>query len=140
MDIKAVAKDSTAMLASYLTYQAVRIVLAQLTENNPPQAQWLNGFSGQSILQDGEAYLRSLTAANQELALRIMTVREHLTEEVVDELPEMVRRRISQQNMEHRRQQLERLTQLTMSDPVPDNLPSAESLNVELTPLEGDSP
>ena len=116
---------------------AVRIVLAQLTENNPPQAQWLNGFSGQSILQDGEAYLRSLTAANQELALRIMTVREHLVEEVVDELPEMVRRRISQQNMEHRRQQLERLTQLNMSDPVPD----AESLNsVELTPLEGDSP
>jgi uncharacterized caspase-like protein len=140
MDIKAVAKDSTAMLASYLTYQAVRIVLAQLTENNPPQAQWLNGFSGQSILQDGEAYLRSLTAANQELALRIMTVREHLTDEVVDELPEMVRRHISQQNMEHRRQQLERLTQLTMPAPVPNVESLAESLNVELTPLEGDSP
>jgi RbcX protein len=136
MDIKAVAKDTTVMLASYLTYQAVRIVLAQLTENNPPLAQWLNGFSSQSILQDGEAYLRSLTAANQELALRIMTVREHLTEEVVDELPEMVRRRISQQNMEHRRQQLERLTQLTMSNYVPD----AESLSVDLTPPKGDSP
>jgi RbcX protein len=131
MDIKAVAKDSTAMLTSYLTYQAVRIVLAQLTENNPPLAQWLNGFSGQSILQDGEAYLRSLMAANQELALRIMTVREHLTDEVVDELPEMVRRRISQQNMEHRRQQLERLTQLPM--------PDAESLTTELAPSESDS-
>jgi RbcX protein len=136
MDIKAVAKDTTVVVASYLTYQAVRIVLAQLTENNPPLAQWLNRFSSQSILQDGEAYLQSLTAANQELALRIMTVREHLTEEVVDELPEMVRRRISQQNMEHRRQQLERLTQLTVSNSVPD----AESLSVELTPLEGDSP
>jgi RbcX protein len=132
MDIKAVAKSSTAVLASYLTYQAVRIVLDQLTENNPPLAQWLNGFSGQSILQDGEAYLRSLMAVNQELALRIMTVREHLAEEVVDELPEMVRRRIAQQNMEHRRQQLEKLTQLTMSEP--------EHLIGELAPREIDSP
>jgi hypothetical protein len=132
MDIKAVAKSSTAVLASYLTYQAVRIVLDQLTENNPPLAQWLNGFSGQSILQDGEAYLRSLMAVNQELALRIMTVREHLAEEVVDELPEMVRRRIAQQNMEHRRQQLEKLTQLTMSEP--------EHSIGELAPREIDSP
>jgi RbcX protein len=132
MDIKAVAKSSTAVLASYLTYQAVRIVLDQLTENNPPLAQWLNGFSGQSILQDGEAYLQSLMAVNQELALRIMTVREHLAEEVVDELPEMVRRRIAQQNMEHRRQQLEKLTQLSMSEP--------EHSIGELAPREIDSP
>jgi hypothetical protein len=116
MDIKAVAKNSTSVLASYLTYQAMRTVLAQLSENNPPLALWLHSFSGQSVLQDGEAYLRSLMAVNQELALRIMTVREHLTEEVVDELPEMVRRRIAQQNMEHRRQQLEKLTQLSLSE------------------------
>jgi RbcX protein len=131
MDIKAVAKDSTAVLASYFTYQAVKIVLGQLTENNPPLAQWLNKFSGKSILQDGEAYLRSLMEVNQELALRIMIVREHLTEEVVDELPEMVRRRISQQNMEHRRQQLEKLSQLSM--------PDAESLATELAPKDSDS-
>jgi RbcX protein len=116
MDIKAVAKNSTSVLASYLTYQAMRTVLAQLSENNPPLALWLHSFSGQSVLQDGEAYLQSLMAVNQELALRIMTVREHLTEEVVDELPEMVRRRIAQQNMEHRRQQLEKLTQLSLSE------------------------
>jgi hypothetical protein len=117
MDIKAIAKNSTSVLASYLTYQAMRTVLAQLSENNPPLALWLHGFSGQSILQDGEVYLQSLMAVNQELALRIMTVREHLTDEVVDELPEMVRRRIAQQNMEHRRQQLETLTQLSLSEP-----------------------
>ncbi len=116
MDIKAIAKSSTSVLASYLTYQAMRTVLAQLSENNPPLALWLHSFSGQSVLQDGEAYLQSLMAVNQELALRIMTVREHLTEEVVDELPEMVRRRIAQQNMEHRRQQLEKLTQLSLSE------------------------
>jgi hypothetical protein len=117
MDIKAIAKNSTSVLASYLTYQAMRTVLAQLSESNPPLALWLHGFSGQSVLQDGEVYLQSLMAVNQELALRIMTVREHLTEEVVDELPEMVRRRIAQQNMEHRRQQLETLTQLSLSEP-----------------------
>lgn len=116
MDIKAVAKSSTSVLASYLTYQAMRTVLAQLSENNPPLALWLHSFSGQSVMQDGEAYLHSLMAVNQELALRIMTVREHLTEEVVDELPEMVRRQIAQQNMEHRRQQLEMLTQLSLSE------------------------
>jgi RbcX protein len=116
MDIKAVAKDSTSVLASYLTYQAMRTVLAQLSESNPPLALWLHSFSGQKVLQDGELYLQSLMAVNQELALRIMTVREHLTEEVVDELPEMVRRRIAQQNMEHRRQQLETLTRLSLSE------------------------
>jgi RbcX protein len=117
MDIKAVAKNSTSVLASYLTYQAMRTVLAQLSENNPPLAQWLHGFSDKSVLQDGEAYLKSLMAVDQALALRIMTVREHLTDEVVDELPEMVRRWIAQQNMEHRRQQLEKLTQLSLSEP-----------------------
>jgi hypothetical protein len=117
MDIKAVAKNSTSVLASYLTYQAMRTVLAQLSENNPPLAQWLHDFSDKSVLQDGEAYLKSLMAVDQALALRIMTVREHLTEEVVDELPEMVRRWIAQQNMEHRRQQLEKLTQLSLSEP-----------------------
>jgi hypothetical protein len=112
MDIKAVANSSATVLTSYLTYQAMRTVLNQLSETNPPLAGWLNSFSGQSVLQNGELYLQSLMAVNQELALRIMTVREHLAEEVLDELPEMVRYRIAHQNIEHRRQQLEKLSQL----------------------------
>jgi GTPase Era involved in 16S rRNA processing len=117
MDIRAAANSASRVLASYLTYQAMRTVLAQLSESNPPVALWLHAFSGQSILQDGEAYLSALMAENQELALRIMVVREHLAHEVLDELPEMVRLRIAQQNTEHRRQQLEKLTQLSISDP-----------------------
>jgi len=112
MDIKAVANNSANVLTSYLTYQAMRTVLNQLTETNPPLALWLHGFSGQDVLQNGELYLQSLLEVNQELALRIMTVREHLAEDVLDELPEMVRHRIAQQNTVHRRQQLERLSQL----------------------------
>ncbi|MBD2184517.1 chaperonin family protein RbcX [Planktothrix sp. FACHB-1355] len=117
MDLKQVAKDTSKTLISYLTYQAVRIIMAQLSETNPPLAYWLNNFSTKSKIQDGEAYLEELLREKQELALRVMTVRQHLAEEVTDFLPEMVRTGIQQANMEHRRQHLERITQLTVSDP-----------------------
>lgn len=116
MDVKKVAKDTVKVLASYLTYQAVRTVTNQLRETNPPQAIWLSGFSSTGKIQDGEAYLQELLQENQELAFRIMTVRQHIAEEIADYLPEMVRGDIQQANMEHRRQYLERITQLDLSD------------------------
>ena len=112
MDLKQVAKNTAKVLASYLTYQAVRVVVTQLSETNPPLAIWLNGFSSTGKIQDGEVYLQELLRTNQELAFRIMTVREHLAVEVTDLLPEMARTGIAQANMEHRRQHLERITQL----------------------------
>jgi hypothetical protein len=115
MDIKQVAKDTAKVLASYLTYQAVRIVIDQLTETNPPVAIWLSNASSTGKIQDGEVYLQELLSQNQELAFRIMTVREHLAEEVADYLPEMVRAGIKQANMGHKRQHLERITQLNIS-------------------------
>lgn len=117
MDLKQIAKDTTKVLMSYLTYQAMRTVLAQLSETNPPLALWLHSFSGNHSVQDGEAYLLALLQEKQELALRIMTVRQHLAEEVTEFLPEMVRSGIQQANMEHRRQHLERITQLTVAEP-----------------------
>ncbi len=108
---------------SYLTYQAMRTVVAQLSETNPPLAIWLNGFSSTGKIQDGEAYLQELFQANQDLALRIMTVRAHLAEEVTEFLPEMVRTGIQQANMEHRRQYLERMTQIHF----PDSAPASET-------------
>jgi RbcX protein len=117
MDIKQVAKSTGKVISSYLTYQAVQIVLAQLTENNPPLSVWLRGFSGQQILQDGELYLQALLGQNQELAFRIMTVREHLVEEIMDDLPEIVFHEIKAQNHHHRRQQLEKLSQLSIAEP-----------------------
>ena len=117
MDLKQVAKDTANVLTSYFTYQALRIVLAQLSENDPPQALWLHSFSSRNSIQNGEAFLLALLQEKQELAFRLMTVRQHLAEEVADFLPEMVRASIQQSNMEHRRQHLERITQLTISEP-----------------------
>jgi hypothetical protein len=117
MDLKKVAKDTAKVMSSYLTYQAVRTVTNQLRETNPPLAIWLIGFSSTGKIQDGEAYLQELLQENQELAFRIMTVRQHLADEVADYLPEMVRGSIQQANMDHRRQYLERITQLNLPDP-----------------------
>lgn len=117
MDIKKVAKDTAKVLTSYLTYQAVQIIIGQLRETNPPLAIWLNGFSSTGKIQDGEAYLQELLQENKELAFRVMTVRENLAEEVAEYLPEMVRIGIQQANIEHRRRYLEKITQLNMADP-----------------------
>ena len=116
MDIKQIAKDTAKTLQSYLTYQAVRTVLAQLSETNPPLSFWLHRFSSTDRIQDGEVYLQNLFQEKPDLALRIMVVREHLAQEVADFLPEMVRTGIQQANMEHRRQHLERMTQLDLSN------------------------
>ncbi len=116
MDLKQIAKDTVKTLSSYLTYQAVRTVLTQLGETNPPLAFWLHNFSADKI-QDGETYIQSLFQEKPDLALRIMTVREHIANEVSDFLPEMIRTGIQQANTEHRRQHLERITQLNISTP-----------------------
>ncbi len=112
MDLKKSAKDAAKVLTSYLTFQAVKTVLNQLRETNPAHAYWLNTFSTKEALQDGEAYLTALLEENAELAMRIMTVRQHIAEEICEFLPEMVLMGIQQANMEHRRQHLEHITQL----------------------------
>lgn len=116
MDIKQIAKETAKVLSSYLTYQAVRTVIDQLSETDPPVAFWLNDFSSTGKIQDGEAYLRELLQERQELAFRIMTVRDHLAQETADMLPEMVRTGIREANVQYRRQHLERLTQLSYPD------------------------
>ncbi|MBW4624801.1 MAG: chaperonin family protein RbcX [Brasilonema octagenarum HA4186-MV1] len=126
MDIKQIAKDTAKTLQSYLTYQALKTVLAQVSETNPPLALWLQRFSADKI-QDGEAYVKQLFQEKPELALRIMTVREHIAEQVAEYLPEMVRTGIQQANMEHRRQHLERMTQINTSDPSPESETQATS-------------
>ncbi len=118
MDLKQIAKHTAQTLTSYLTYQAMRVVVDQLRETNPGLAVWLSSFSSTGKLQDGEAYLAELMQANRELALRIMTVREYLADEVVDFLPEMARSQIQAANMAHRKCLLERLTQVADRPPI----------------------
>lgn len=116
MDLKQTAKDTAKVLTSYLTFQAVKTVLNQLKETNPARAYWLNGFSTKEALQDGEAYLSALLEESADLAIRVMTVRQHIAEGICEFLPEMVVTSIQQANMEHRRQHLERITQLGTAD------------------------
>lgn len=123
MDLRQIAKDTTKTLISYLTYQAVRTVITQLREMDPPRAMWLQQFSGKERIQDGEAYLQALFHEQQDLAFRILTVREHMAEEIADYLPEMLRSTVRQSNMEQRRQQLERMTQMNL-DPASPSEPS----------------
>ncbi|MEL6856150.1 MAG: chaperonin family protein RbcX, partial [Cyanobacteria bacterium J06607_13] len=110
MNLKRIAKETAQVLTSYLTYQSVRTVLNQLRETNLPRFYWLNEFSTRERLQDGEAYISALLGEQPDLALRIMTVRQHLAEEVTEFLPEMVTSNIQQANIEHRKKQLEKMT------------------------------
>jgi hypothetical protein len=110
MGTKQVAEATAKVLQSYLTYQAVKTILMELGETNPPQALWLNHYLASHSVQDGEAFLEELLNNNKELVLRILSVREVLADTVLDFLPGMVRQSISQSNTEHRRHLLERLT------------------------------
>ncbi|MEO0758556.1 MAG: chaperonin family protein RbcX [Cyanobacteria bacterium J06648_16] len=116
MDIKRIAKDTAKTLISYLTYQAVRVVLGQLRETDLPRSYWFNEFATREKLQDGEAFVASLMQEQADLALRVMTVRQHLAEEITDYLPEMVVTGIQQANTEHRKQHLERITQMSSEE------------------------
>lgn len=111
MNSKQVAQATAKVLQSYLTYQAVLTIIDQLSETNPTQAIWLRQYSSGNKVQDGELYLEGLMLERKDLVLRILTVREHLAEAVLEFLPEMVRTNIQQSNIQHRRQLLERLTQ-----------------------------
>lgn len=112
MDLKQIAKDTTKTLISYLTYRAVKVVYEQLDETEPKRAYWLHQFASRESIKDGEAFLQALFKERQELAFRILTVRESLAEEIADFLPEMLRTTMQQFNTEQRRQQLEKMTQV----------------------------
>jgi hypothetical protein len=118
MNPKHIAQETVQNLQNYLTYQAVREIVNQLTETNPPQASWLSRYSA-GKLQDSEVYLQGLMLEHKELVLRILTVRGEIVEQIVDFLPQMVRDAVSQSNTDYRRQVLERLTQ-TSTDPAPE--------------------
>jgi O-methyltransferase involved in polyketide biosynthesis len=126
MDVKQVAKNTVRTVISYLTYEAVRTVIAQLQETDPPRAHWLQQFSSQETIQDGETYLERLFREHQDLGFRILSVREALAQEIVDFMPEMIVSGIRQSNIKQRRQQLERITQLELNPSEPDGQPLPE--------------
>lgn len=114
MDLPRIAKETSGTLVNYLTYQAVRVVIEQLAETDPPRSLWLRQFSADYTFQRAEEYLHSLMQQRQDLALRIMTVRENLADEIADFLPEMTRTDTAQANMAQRRQMFERMTLVSL--------------------------
>lgn len=126
MDHKQIAQNTAKVVQSYLTYQAVCAIIDQLTETNPGQAIWLREFSAGNKLQNGEAYLTELMGENKELVLRILTVRQHLAESILEFIPEMVNTGIIQANMQHRCQLLERLTQSQVVDSTDNSNPELD--------------
>lgn len=113
MHPKEIAKDTAKVVQNYLTYQAVKLIVAQMSETNPGEAIWLRQYSSGGKLQDGEKYLEELMTQLQgkPLVMRILTVRDDLARQVLEYLPEIVSTSITQANLEHRRRLLERLTQ-----------------------------
>ncbi len=128
MQPKDIAADTAKVIQNYLTYEAVKTVIGQLTETNPGEAIWLRQYSSGGKLQDGEAYLEAMMSdpRGKQLALRIMTVRKDIAEQVLEFLPEMVSTGIKQANLLHRRNLLERLTQV-QSETSTNSVDSSES-------------
>jgi hypothetical protein len=112
MDLKQIAKDTTKTLVSYLTYQAVKVVYEQLDETEPKRAYWLHQFASGESIKDGDRFIEKLFRERQDLAFRILTVRESLAEELADYLPEMLRSEMASSNLKQRSSQLERMTQV----------------------------
>ena len=116
MDIKRSTKSTANMLINFLTFEAVKTIAEQLQETDKLKALWFNQFSTRERLQNGELYIKDLFGVNQEMAFRVMTVREHLANEILGFLPEMTRTGIQQSNMELRRQHFERIMSVSASE------------------------
>ena len=113
MDLKKIANDTTKTLVSYLTYQAVKVVYEQLDEMEPKRAYWLHQFASSESIKDGDRFIEALFRERPDLAFRILTVREALTDSIAEFLPDMLRQQMSQSNLKQRSQQLERMTQVS---------------------------
>jgi hypothetical protein len=113
MDLKKIANDTTKTLVSYLTYQAVKVVYEQLDETEPKRAYWLHQFASSESITDGDRFIEKLFRERPDLAFRVLTVREALTDSLADFLPDMLRSQMSQSNLKQRSQQLERMTQVS---------------------------
>lgn len=122
MNPKSVAQETVKTLQNYLTYQAVREIVSQLAQTNPPQASWLSRYSAGKV-QDSEAYLQGLMLEQKELVLRILTVRDDIADQIADFLPQMLRTAIAESNTNYRRQVLERLTQTAAKPDLPTEPP-----------------
>ncbi|KAK8641226.1 hypothetical protein V6N13_010645 [Hibiscus sabdariffa] len=99
--------DVKTQLLNYFTYKAVRTVLNQLYEMNPPQYTWFYQFAAANNPTDGKRFLRILSKERQELAERVMITRLHLYAKWIKKCDHAeIYREISDENLELMRERL----------------------------------
>ncbi|CAI9106390.1 OLC1v1005533C1 [Oldenlandia corymbosa var. corymbosa] len=70
--------DVKTQILNYFTYKAVRTVLHQLYEMNPPRYRWFYNYVVNHKPNEGKKFLRGLQKEERELAERVMITRLHL--------------------------------------------------------------
>ncbi|GMI92358.1 homologue of cyanobacterial RbcX 2 [Hibiscus trionum] len=99
--------DVKRQLLNYFTYKAVRTVLNQLYEINPPQYTWFYQFAAANKPTDGKRFLRILSKERQELAERVMITRLHLYGKWIKKCDHgEIYKEISDENLELMRERL----------------------------------
>ncbi|CAN4121009.1 unnamed protein product [Withania somnifera] len=99
--------DIKTQILNYFTYKAVRTILNQLNEMNPPQYQWFNDYVTANKPHDGKRFIRNLAKEKQELAEKVMTTRLSLYAKWIKKYDhEEIYNRISDQNVEVMRERL----------------------------------
>lgn len=99
--------DIKTQILNYFTYKAVRTILNELNEMNPPQHQWFNDYVSANKPYDGKRFIRNLAKEKQELAEKVMTTRLSLYAKWIKKCDhEEIYNRISDQNVEVMRERL----------------------------------
>lgn len=99
--------DVKRQMINYFTYKAVRTVLQQLYEMNPPQYRWFYNFVATNEPTDGKRFIQSLVKEQHELAERVMVTRLHLYGKWIKKCNHAeICQEISDQNLELMRERL----------------------------------
>lgn len=99
--------DVKTQLLNYFTYKAVRTVLTQLYEMNPPQYTWFYNFVIANKPGDGKIFIRKLGKEQQDLAERVMVTRLHLYGKWIKKCDHAeIYQEISDENLELMRERL----------------------------------
>lgn len=102
-----VFNDVKLELRNCITKKAVRTVLVQLYEMNPPQYIWLHNFIAENDPSDGKVFLRNLAKEFHELAERVMITRLHLYGKWIKQCDHAeIYKEISDENLELMRERL----------------------------------
>ncbi|ESW18699.1 hypothetical protein PHAVU_006G062600 [Phaseolus vulgaris] len=100
-------EDVKTQMLNYFTYKAVRTVLHQLYEMNPPKYTWFYNFVVSNKPGDGKRFIRSLGKEQRELAERVMVTRLHLYGKWVKKCNHAeIYKEISDENLELMRERL----------------------------------